>query len=105
MEVTTAPPTVTHSLEISGETTASVGETINLTAKYYTSTNGVSDGGVDVTDEATWSVSGAASVSDGAVTSSTAGTFLVEASYDGESGSKYVTLPRLLLLRRTSPGA
>lgn len=78
-------------LEVSGETTATVGETIYLTAKYYTSTNGVSDGGVDVTDEASWSVSGDASVSDGAVTSSTAGTFRVQADYNGESGSKYVT--------------
>lgn len=78
-------------LEVSGETTASVGETIYLTAKYYTSTNGVSDGGVDVTDEASWSVTGDASVSDGAVTSSVAGTFRVQADYNGESGSKYVT--------------
>ena len=75
----------TYSLEISGETSANVGSTVNLTAKYYTITNGEKDSGVDVTNSASWSVSGVGSVSKGAVTSSTAGTAQVTATYLGES--------------------
>lgn len=84
---------VEHSLSISGATSADVGETVPLTATYYTTTNGISDGGKDVTYywNCSWGCTGVgtvnntASANKGKVTSSTPGTAHVSASYSGES--------------------
>lgn len=77
---------VSYSLEITSSpasATANVGETITLTAKYYTTTNGVKNSGTNVT--ATWSrKSGSANVSvnaSGAVTATAGGTAVIQASY------------------------
>lgn len=83
---------ITYSLEIIGASSASVGSFVNLKAIYHTITNGVPDAGTDVTSLAFWSIaSGVGSVSAGAVTSSTAGTANVTATYSGESASHSVT--------------
>lgn len=58
--------TITHTLVISGASAANVGETISLTATYYTYTDGTPDAGVDKTSEATWTrKSGSANVTVG----------------------------------------
>ena len=84
---------VEHSLSISGPTSAEVGDNVQLTATYYTITNGIPDDGKDVTFywNCNWSCTGVGSVnnkvstSKGTVTSSTPGTAHVTASYSGES--------------------
>ena len=84
---------VTHCLVISGATSADVGDTVPLTATYYTLTDGISDGGTDVTQDSncTWECSGVGSVNNttgpdkGKVTSSMPGTAHVRASYEGAS--------------------
>ena len=89
----TANDFVEHSLAISGATSADVGETVPLTATYYTITNGISNGGVDVTHywDCSWECTGVGTVNNntgadkGKVTSSTPGTAHVSASYSGES--------------------
>ncbi len=89
----TANDFVEHSLAISGATSADVGETVPLTATYYTITNGISNGGMDVTHywDCSWECTGVGTVNNntgadkGKVTSSTPGTAHVSASYSGES--------------------
>ena len=78
-------PVITYSIDIVGDETATVGETVNLKAMFYTLTNGFPNSGEDVTNSATWSkVSGVGSVSStGAVTSPTPGKCTVKVSYDG----------------------
>ena len=78
--------------------TANVGETITLSARYYTTTNGVEDGGVDVTQSASWSrVSGASTVSvtnsgtKGRATATAGGTATMRASYNGKTADIDVT--------------
>lgn len=91
----TANDYVEHSLTISGATSANVGETVSLTATYYTITNGNSDGGTDVTNywNCSWTCTGVGTVNNttgadkGKVTSSSPGTAHVSASYNGESNS------------------
>ena len=89
----TANDYVEHSLAISGATSANVGETVPLTATYYTITNGISDGGTDVTyyGNCSWTCTGVGTVNNttgankGKVTSSSPGTAHVSASYSGAS--------------------
>lgn len=89
----TAKDFVEHNLVISGATSVDVGETVPLTATYYTTINGISDGGNDVTHlwNCSWSCTGVGSVNNstgahkGNVTSSAPGTAHVSASYSGES--------------------
>ena len=58
--------TISHTLVISGPSSANVGETLSLTATYYTYTDGVPDSGVDKTSEAIWTrKSGSANVTVG----------------------------------------
>lgn len=92
---------VTHRMVITAvpaSATANVGETVTLTAWYYTTTNGVEDGGQDVSWLASWSrKSGASSVnvlngSSGCIVSATdGGTAVIEATYEGTSATKSVT--------------
>ncbi len=92
---------VTHSMVITAipaSATANVGENITLTAMYHTITNGVDDGGQDVSWLASWSrKSGASSVnvlngSSGCIVSATdGGTAVIEATYEGTSATKSVT--------------
>ena len=71
--------------------TIEVGETYQLKATYYTITNGVSDGGVDVTSDATWGSGSATYVSvngNGLVTgvkNTYGNTFNITATYNGIS--------------------
>lgn len=80
---------------------ASVGGTISLTAKYYTLTNGVRDGGTDVTQDSgtAWSrTAGHTGISvnnvspnKGKVTATSGGTATIQAAYAGLTASKEVT--------------
>lgn len=91
---------ITHSLVITGASSADIGTPINLTATYYTFTDGVSDGGVNVTSSAVWSKkSGDAYISVGAgsgVVSATnaagstaAKTAIVSATYSGSTAADF----------------
>ena len=84
---------VTNNLKVTGSSLeVDYAENIQLTAKYYTVTDGTPDAGTDVTSssETTWTkVSGDASVTVGAhtglVTASTYGTAVIRATYKGVS--------------------
>ena len=93
---------LTYELEVTGASSANVGETIALTATFYTLTNGSRDAGTDVTTNTgtTWSpVTGTISVSNsgadkGKVTATAGGTATIFANYNnGKSynASKNVT--------------
>ena len=95
---------ITHELEVYSSpdpASVSVGQTVTLTAKYYTLTNGVRDSGQDVTQESgtVWSrLSGASTVSvnnvipnKGKVTATAGGTAVIQAKYNDLTGSKEVT--------------
>lgn len=87
---------VTYSLSIEPSTlSVAAGKSAGLIAKLYTTTDGSTDSGVDVTSAASWSVSSGssyASVSGGTVTGISAGTATVKAQYNGESASATVTV-------------
>lgn len=83
---------VTYSVEITSSPasgSANVGETITLTVKLFTTTNGVKDAGTDVTSSASWTrASGSANITvgnsgsnKGKVTATGAGTAVVKAEY------------------------
>lgn len=87
---------ITHYLVVTPATaSANVGVDINLTAMYHTVTNGVDDGGVNVTTSATWSkTSGGSGINvnnSGKVSASSGGTATIQASYGGETGTATVT--------------
>lgn len=88
-------PTITYSLVVTGGGSAYVDETIQLTATYYTLTDGVPDSGTDVTSSATWSrISGSSNVSvssTGLCSASGAGSATIRASYLGKSDTDNVT--------------
>ena len=82
-----------HYLEITpGNATLNVGQTVRLTARYHTVSEGVDDGGVPV--EADWNISsGGSCVSvgpDGLVTALAQGTARIRGGYSGSSA--YVTI-------------
>lgn len=91
---------ITYELEVTADkTTADVGQTIQLTAKYYTVTNGVRNSGTTVTTSSAWSrASGSTSISvsnsgstKGSVTATAAGTARIQATYAGVTGYIDVT--------------
>lgn len=95
---------ITNELEILSSpdpASASVGGTISLTAKFYTLTNGVRDGGRDVTQDSgtAWSrTAGHTGISvnnvspnKGKVTATSGGTATIQAAYAGLTASKEVT--------------
>ena len=69
-------------------------ETASLKATYYTITNGVKNGGTDVTSSASWSSdnTGVATVSRGTVTGKGQGTAKITAAYSGESDSASISV-------------
>lgn len=95
--------TISHELVVTGAALAGDWtRPVELRAMYYTLTNGVRDGGTDVTASAVWSQDGGASYSIGehtgilravptAAVPSVAGTTVVTASYGGESATAAVT--------------
>lgn len=69
---------------------AQVGQTISLAATMKKWVNGSVTNSVDVTDEATWSCENpAVTITDGVVSSSTAGTFTIVAECDDETGDSH----------------
>ena len=80
-------PTVTHSLEITPATQdVLIGDTASFTAKYHTCTDGMDDGGVDVTEYATWTITGgspyaSATATKGEYKGKAAGTATVKAAF------------------------
>ena len=83
-----------------------VGETITLTAKLHTVTDGVDDGGVTVT--ATWAnVSGSdnISVTNGSVTASDYGTATIRASYESYTDEVTVTFHKTVHSLVVSPAS
>lgn len=100
-------PDITNYLTVTPNTaSANVGETIALTAMYHTVTNGVDDGGVDVTTNAStsWSrQSGDSTISvdnagsnKGHVTATAGGSAVIQASYGGEPATATVTFNNVI---------
>lgn len=86
----TVSDVVGYELEITPKSSeVNVGSTVALVAKYYKLTNGIRDGGTDVTSKVTWSSSpsGLVNVSSGSVTGVKAGTATVTASYTANGGT------------------
>lgn len=91
-------PVVTHRIEITPKSKdLAEGESVQFTVKYYTITDGIEDGGVDVTASAAWSVtSGTQYVREVSGTKGKyawaggAGTATVKVTYDGETDTATV---------------
>ena len=87
---------VTYSLDVTpDDASVNVNASVQLTATYYTITNGVSDAGTDVSASASWSSSaaGIAQVgSTGSVKGISAGTAEISATYGGVTASSDVTV-------------
>jgi uncharacterized protein YjdB len=86
---------VTYELAVTPENMSlKVGESASLKATYYTLTNGVRDGGKDVTASAEWSRTNTSvcTVSEGRVSATAAGTSAVTARYGGCSDQSNVTV-------------
>lgn len=91
---------VTYSLEISpASASIEINGTTRLTAKYYTTTNGVKNAGTDVTASASWNSSstGVATVSAGTVTGKAAGSATITATYSGKSATATITVKQKTL--------
>ena len=90
---------VSHTLELTPATASiSVGGSQKFTAKYYTITNGVKDGGTDVTSSASWSSSNTSvtTVSAGTATGKAAGSSTITATYAGSSATATVSVSNVV---------
>ena len=90
---------VSHKLEITpASASINVGGSQQFTARYYTITNGVSDGGTDVTSSASWSSSNTsvATVSAGSVSGRAAGSSTITATYAGSSATAAISVSNVV---------